>query len=660
MKSKRVMSEKQLWRSENIFVSPSPFATSKALFEILICLLLILGTLAVYWQVGNHEFVNFDDDVYVTANPHVQNGFTWPGIVWAFSNLDANYWHPLTWLTHLLDFDLYGFKAGGHHVTSLSLHLANVLLLFWVLRRMTGAMWRSAAVAALFAVHPLHVESVAWIAERKGVLSEFFFLLTICAYRRYAICKLENRKCKIQNYTLALLFFTFGLMSKPMVVTLPFVLLLLDYWPLHRRKLSTLRRLVLEKFPFFVLSIASGVWTFWSQKKGGVVSSLDILPLSARVENAIVSYFHYIQKMFCPTNLSVFYPYQKSLSVGLVIGGGILLVGVTVVAIWLGRRRPYLTMGWLWYLGTLVPVIGLVQVGGHAFADRYTYLPLIGLFVIIAWGAGDVMERWRWTRVVFFPAFAIGVVCCAFLTRMQAAYWHSSRSLFEHAIAVTTDNALAHVNLGDALLQERNPEAAARHSREALRINPVLSQAHGNLGLALRQLGQSEEGVRHLQEAVRLKPNSASAHNNLGLAMAVDGKRDEALAHYRDALRLKPDYPDAELNLGAVLNSLGRPDEAIVHFMSALKLNPNDSEAHFNLGVVLAGLGRYDEAMPHLTAVLKQNPQDADAHYYLATVYSAQKKTQEALAEYQTALRLDPNHAAARSQLQLHQTQRPD
>ena len=428
-------------------------------YDFLVCLFLVIATLAVYWQVRNYSFVNYDDHMYVTQNHNVQAGLTLESITWSFTTIQASNWHPLTWISHMLDCQLYGMNPGRHHLTNVLLHILNSLLLFLVFMRMTGKLWQSGFVAALFALHPLHVESVAWISERKDVLSTFFWMLSLWGYLRYVE---RPGACR---YLLLFFLFILGLMTKPMLVTLPFVLLLLDYWPLNRFQFGSsgdcnysIQRpfdfgLVWEKTPLFLLAAVSSVMTYIVQKSGGAVNSLATIPFHDRIANAIVSYVSYIGKMIWPDNLAVFYPYPKSILLWKVAGAGLLLVVVSVVIFRMVRTKPYFAVGWLWYIGTLVPVIGLVQVGSQGMADRYTYVPLIGIFVIIAWGVPDFMPKWRYKKIGFTVTIAAILAIIMITTRLQIRYWSDSLTLFKHAFEVTTvDNCIVHGKLGEALV----------------------------------------------------------------------------------------------------------------------------------------------------------------------------------------------------------------
>ena len=425
--------------------------------DILVCLFLVMATLAVYWQVQNYDFVNFDDNIYIIENYHVQRGLTTENIIWAFTDgtLISNYWHPLTWISHILDFQLYGMNAGGHHLTNLLFHIANTLILFLVINKMTGHLWRSGFVAALFALHPLHVESVAWVAERKDVLSTFFWMLTMWAYSRYAA------KPKFNKYFVALIFFVMGLMSKPMLVTLPFVLLLMDFWPLGRLQLgqeikeghikvqkSSALHLVVEKIPFFALTAIASVAAYITQRKGGAVPAMDFDLLKMQTANAIVSYVSYIGKMIWPGKLAVYYPHPGMLPVWQVVGAGLLIACVSVFGVWKWRKFPYFTFGWFWFLGTFVPVIGFVKIGKFLMADRYTYVPLIGIFIIIAWGVPELVAHWRHREIWLTTLATVLLSILIVVTWKQVQYWENGITLFKHTLKHTSNNYKIHHALG--------------------------------------------------------------------------------------------------------------------------------------------------------------------------------------------------------------------
>lgn len=596
--------------------------------ETIICLLLIVVTLVVFWQVRKHDFVDFDDDVYVTRNIHVQSVITKDSIVWAFTTTREANWHPLTWLSHMVDYQLFGLDPKGHHLTSVLFHLANTLLCFLVLTRMTGANWRSAFVAALFALHPLHVESVAWVAERKDVLSTLFWMLTLWAYTFYV------ERPEPKRYLLVLLTFTLGLMAKPMLVTLPFVLVLLDYWPLGRfhgyqfgastlsvcassnnknwRSRATL--LVLEKSPFFALAAVSSIVTLLAQQAGGAVKSFVVFPPTVRVANAVVSYVSYIGKTIWPHHLAPFYPHPgNSLPLWQVAGSLLLLVCISVLLLRRAEKFPYFIVGWLWYLVTLLPVIGLVQVGEQAMADRYTYVPLLGLFIMIAWGASEFASNWPYRRIAFVLAATVMLPALAVCTSKQLSHWSNTVTLFEHTLKVTADNYFAHTQLGIAFAARGELDTAIGHYSKALQIKPDYAIAHNNLGLAWEGKGRIQEAIRSYSKALQIKPDLAGAHSNLGNALQQQGKLDEAIRNFFRALQLKPDVPEVHYNMGNVLARQGEMEQAIVHLSRAVQLKPDFAEAYNNLGAVLSYQGKYQEAIDYFTEALRIKPDYLEA-----------------------------------------------
>lgn len=571
--------------------------------EAFICLILITAVLLVYWQVGDHEFINYDDNVYITDNAQVQEGLTSKGIIWAFTTSHTGNWHPLTWMSHMLDCELYGLNPWGHHLTNVLIHLANTILLFLGLRWMTGAIWRSGLVAALFALHPLHVESVAWVAERKDVLSTFFWMLTMLAYVHYV-----NRPGG-KRYLLVLVTFSLGLMAKPMLVTLPFVLLLLDYWPLNRFQpqavtgsvadqplglrssgddKSTILKAVMEKTPLFVLSVFSSGVTVMAQQQAGAISTLEIVPFQLRIANGLVSFVAYMGKMIWPQDLAVFYPHPGSdLQIWKPVAAGLFLLTVSTVALWVAQRYRYVPVGWLWYLGTLVPVIGLVQVGEQAMADRYTYVPLIGLFIVVVWGFADLVKGWRSRRWLVSVLTAMLVSALMVGSWLQVAHWKNSTKLFKHALDVTTNNYVAHYTLGNTLALQGNVAGAIFHYNEALQINPNYAEAHNNLGNALALQGNLAGAISHYNKALQINPDHAEAHRNLAVGLDRQGKHQEAIQHYAEVLRISPHDAQSHNNLGAALAEQGRLEEAIAHFTEALRINPNFTEAQRNLELSL-------------------------------------------------------------------------
>jgi len=634
-----------------------------------ICLALGLITLAVFWPSLTHDFLGYDDQAYVTENPHVRGGLTWPGVVWAFRSFEVTNWHPLTWLSHMLDCQLYGLKAAGHHLTNLLLHIASTLLLFLVLNRMTGALWRSACVAALFAWHPLHVESVAWVAERKDVLSVFFFMLTLWAYGRYAEVRSPKSEIRSQEptpgstphvsrftfhalryspssfyYLLAVVFFALGLMSKPMVVTLPFVLLLLDYWPLGRLQPSTLRRLLLEKLPFLALSAIGCVLTLSAQQPSMV--STAGLRIPQRLEHALVAYVHYWGALFVPRRLAVYYPYEKTVPAAEVVFAGLLLLALTILALRFAARRPYLATGWLWFLGMLVPVLGLVQVGEQAWADRYTYLPSIGLFIAVVWGMSELAQREHAARTILrWLAAAVGLALLVG-TSVQLRYWKDTRTLFEHAAQVTRNNPLAATLLGSVLAKEGKFDQAIEYYRTALRYAPGFPEAHFYLGHALDQQGKLDEAIAEYQKAIRFKPMQEQTHLFYGAALAKQGKPEQAAAHYLAAIKLNPQSAVAHNNLAKLLHAQGRLDEAIQHYSVAVESDPGLAQAHNNLGVLLLQKGRVAEGVAQLREAVRLKPGDPESQLNLAQGLVEQEQWSEAAELFTktvTAATADPN-----------------
>ncbi len=542
---------------------------------------LVGATLAVYGQVWSYDFVNYDDAVYVTANPHVQAGLTPSGLAWAFTSSTGANWIPLTWISHMLDCQLFGLRAGMHHLVGVLFHVLSVSLLFLLLRQTTGARWRSAFVAFLFALHPLHVESVAWIAERKDVLSGFFWFLALWRYAIYA------RRPRAGTYLAVLLAFCLGLLAKPMIVTLPFALLLFDVWPLRRLAAAGpgSRRpasLLWEKAPFFALSAGASAVTFVAQRHGGAISPLDLVPLSVRAGNALVSYATYAAQMFWPVRLAVFYPLAE-VPVWRAAAAGLALLAVSALTLRAIRTRPYLAAGWFWYLGTLVPVIGLVQAGFQAHADRYTYIPMLGLFIMTAWGVADLAERWPRARSTLIGFSAAGCAACLVLTCFQVRYWRDSVALFQHAVDVTDDNYWAYNSLGAVLTGEGRAAESAPLLRRAVAIKPDFADAHYNLGRALTDVGLTEEAAAQFKEAVRLQPDDADARYNLGTALAALGRFGEAVDSLGAAVRLEPGNAMGHLNLGSALAESGRLDEAIAQFLEALRMEPSLQEARANL-----------------------------------------------------------------------------
>ena len=565
----------------------------------LVCLMLALGTVALYWPITNHPFIIFDDEQYVTTNPHVATGLSLTNFVWAFTSAEQANWHPLTWLSHQADCTLFGGNAGGHHFINLLGHVANTLLLFVLLRGATGALWRSAFVAALFAWHPLHVESVAWASERKDVLSTLFWLLTLMAYVRFAdLSKVQSPKSKV-FYLLALSFFALGLMSKPMVVTLPFVLLLLDFWPLGR--ISNVKfqmtnsengsvprlpifKLLLEKIPFFMLAAAGSAATYLVQAGGGAMAKTS---WGDNLANAVLAYARYTAKIFWPTDLAIIYPHPKHWPVALALGAAAVLAVWTLLCLRDWRRSPFLAVGWFWFLGTLVPTIGLVQVGAASMADRYTYIPSIGFFIALVWGAAEYFATEPRGKMIL-PLLGGGALLgCVWTSAMQISIWHDSITLFRHTVEVTTDNYAAENVLGKAYEKTGDNTRALVCYELAVATEPRFPQSQFNLAMCLMTFGRNAEALEHLQAAAALEPRDADIQFDLGIYFSQHASWTNAVNCFSNAVLVRPGYAPAQLGLGGAYANLGRAAEAAPHFRAALRLDPNLSEARKNLDRLL-------------------------------------------------------------------------
>jgi tetratricopeptide (TPR) repeat protein len=683
-------------------------------------LLLAAIAFVVFWPVAHYDYTNFDDPDYVTSNTHVLNGLTAKGVVWAFSTGHAGNWHPLTWISHMLDVSLFGKGPSGPHLVNLLLHAANTALLFILLQQLTGSRWRSALVAALFSLHPLHVESVAWIAERKDVLSTCFGLLSLWMYAQYVEkIKFPNLESQPEGtaasraasglpslrdrtsrpYFLSLLFFALGLMSKPMLVTLPFVLLLLDYWPLCRFRFATqsphdpvnapsrsVRQLIVEKIPFFALTFVSSIVTFLVQHNAGAMQTLVNYPTSARIGNALISYARYLGKVAWPISLATPYSHPGRWPILEIILAALLILVVTVAVLRIGRKFPFALIGWLWFVGTLVPVIGIIQVGGQPMADRYMYLPSIGLFIIFAWGAAAAIQYWRVPPAIWGAMAGVLLIACSARTRDQLRYWQNSETLFVHDIAATKDNWTAYYNLGWYLDSQGRIDEALANYAQALRIRPNFSEALNNVGYSLVARKQYAEAIKYFQAALKAEPQFLEGHINIGNALRESGKIDEAIEQYRlvlksqpdhvgalkdlgnilarkgqyaeaipyleHSLRLKPDQPLTQYDLANALARLKRNEEAIVHYRLAVQQNPQYAEAHHDLGIALARAGKLDEAVIELQAAIRSKPEDAPFHRSLAKVFVAQRKLDAAVQQYNEALRLKPDFQQAKQELQ--------
>lgn len=623
---------------------------------VLLCVILFALVAATYLPSLRNGFTNFDDELYVTANTQVQRGVTWDGFIWAFTHTVCANWHPLTCLSHMLDCQLFGLRPWGHHLTSLLLHAANSVLLFLVFLRLTGATWRSFVVAALFGLHPLHVESVAWISERKDVLSTFFWTLTLLAYARFAEASKKPERHGALAYAIALVCFALGLMSKPMLVTVPFVLLLLDYWPLRRWQEKGLGKLVLEKTPFFLLTAISSAVTFAVQAQAGAVQVA--LPLTARLENTVVSYCRYLGKLFHPANLCAFYPRPDHWPMPIVFLSLVLLGGITVFVAMRWRRQPYLAVGWFWYIGILVPVVGLVQVGDQSMADRYTYVPAIGIFVSLIWGLHELTRRRRYQQAVLSGVATTAVILCVPITCRQISTWKDGEALFRQVLAVTHNNYIALNNLGDALVKKGRVQDGISEFQKAVQLHPDRALAYFNLGVALDKQEHYDAAVAQYLRAVKLQPDYAKAYYNLGVTLGKLGRPDEAIEQYVAALKVKPAYAEAHYNLGVALEKKGYPQDAIGQYLDALKANPEYADAHNNLGVLLARQGHPEEGLSEIVEALRLRPGSPDYHYNLGNALIREKRVDEAIVQFQQVVRLQPHSSDARNNLGVLLTRR--
>jgi protein O-mannosyl-transferase len=554
-----------------------------------ICLALTLAIAAVYCQVGSYDFVNYDDGEYVYINLNIQKGFTCDAFKWAFTTNYAANWHPLTWFSHILDWQLYGSNAGGHHITNLIFHIANALLLFIVLRQMTSAFWPSAFVAALFALHPLHVESVAWVSERKDVLSTFFWMLTIWAWLQYIKHQGKAR------YILTLLMFSLGLLSKPMLVTLPFVLLLLDYWPLERFGKLKFYRLILEKIPFLFLTVISSVVTFLVQKNWGAVSRLTDISFAVRIGNAFISYVKYIGKMFWPVELVYFYPHPgRNISIWYVVISALFLLAVTFFVLIFSSKHRYLLTGWFWYIGTLVPVVGIIQVGDQAMAERYSYMTLTGLFIIIAWGVSEMLVNWRYRKFILTASSFIILLILAVCSNIQSRYWKDSLTLYTHALKVSKNNY----------------------------------KAHFNMAVTLRDMDKYDEAAEEFRKCIQLKPDAPLTLNGLGIIFGRQGKFAQAGEYFTRALNIDPNLEEALINFGYVLTNQGKLDDAAVKFEESLRINPKSALAHYHLGQILAQMGKINEAVAHFEKTVHLKPDWVEPMNELAWILVSSDKAE--------------------------------
>jgi len=675
---------------------------------LLICFLLTVAAVIAFQQLSQCDFTNFDDGVYVTENIHIRHGITIQAIRWAFTTGRAANWHPLTWMSHMLDVQLFGLKPRWHHLTNLLFHIANTLLLFVIFHRMTKAPWKSAFVAALFALHPLHVESVAWVSERKDVLSTFFWMLTMAAYIHYV----EHPGLK--NYLAVLMFFVLGLMAKPMLVTLPFVLLLLDCWPLQRlqqkksiqgirtevtkplsankrkgksgRKQTSgslpaldpgsstagavqtvvkeeepaddkyqwalVRPLILEKIPLLVLAALSCTVTFIAQQKGGAVKSIGVFPPVVRITNGFVCYVIYIGKTIWPSNLAVFYPHPGLRPLWQVLGAVLFLGAITFAVIRTAKRLPYLAVGWLWFASTLVPVIGIVQVGDQAMADRYTYIPLIGLFVMAAWGIPELMKKWhtRPPRKEALLGLAASIlICFSIVTWTQVGYWRNNIALYDHSLKVTRPSAGILCNRGVAYDNLGNLRQAISDYDRAIEINPKYADSYNDRGAAYGKLGNHRQAISDFGMAIEINPKYAEAYDNRGAAYADLGDYRQAISDYARAIEIKPKYADAYYNRGAAYGELGNYRQAISDYDRAIEINPEHAQAFNNRGLAYGRIGDHRQAISDYNRAIEINPDNAKAYYNRAVAYVELGDNRQAISDYDRAIEINPQYANAYS-----------
>jgi len=631
--------------------------------KLIVSVLIVLVTVAAFWQVKDHDFLNYDDPPYITENPFVQSGLNLRSITWAFTNTAiVGYWHPLTWLSHMLDCQLFGLDPRWHHFSNLGFHVLNTLLLLLFLARVTGSLWPSAMVAALFALHPLHVESVAWAAERKDVLSTFFWLLTMWAYVWYL------DRPNLKRYSLVLLAFALGLMAKPMLVTLPVVLLLLDFWPLGRLQVppaaagaqpqtplsaDTRRaalRLILEKVPLLALAALFSLLTVLTQREA--MAPLTVASLYLRVANALISYLVYLGKTVWPLNLAAFYPHPlDNVSWWQAAAAALALLGFSLLAWREARRRPYLAVGWFWYLITLLPVIGLLQAGEQAMADRFTYVPLIGIFIIMSWGALDLTAGWRWQRPALAATAGLLILACTILTWRQVGYWRDNKTLFEHANQVTDNNFVAYIHLVHAYGELGKVAEAKDMFAKAVKFRPKDKNAYNDLGMAYSNAGRSEEAIAMFHQTIQIAPTFAPAYNNLGIEYGKQGKIDEAIEMFQKAVQLNPNLVETYNNLGKAYALQGKSEEAIAAFDRAIDTYPYFAPSYSNLGIQYGTQGKVDDAIRMYRKAIRLDPKFAEAYNNLGVAYLNQGKPGEAITLFAKAIQVQPDFLKAYSNL---------
>jgi len=650
---------------------------STSFYHVLfICILLSLAIIIIYWQVVNFDFIVFDDHYYVTNNDIVKEGITFEGIKWAFTSIgySAN-WHPLSWISHMLDIQFFGMNPGMHHFTNVIFHVFNTVLLFLVLERMTGALWRSAAVAALFALHPLHVESVAWISERKDVLSTFFWMLTMMGYIWYV----EHRN--MWRYLLVVFLYILGLLSKPMLVTLPFILLLLDFWPLNRlgfdqtgdigknhglknksseKRWSRLLKLILEKIPIIVLAIISSLMTIVAQGKTSSIQNVVILTLGTRLLNAITSYVAYLLKVVYFFNLAVFYPYNFSFNPFLVIGCTLFLILITFFVILFAKRLPYLLVGWLWYLGALIPVIGIVQVGDQSMADRYTYIPLVGIFIMIVWGIWEMLHQWKYRKAIIRMFSIIILIILMIATFYQVSFWKNSGTLFNHTLKVTKNNYVAYNSLGVYLFDKGDLEGSRKQFKLAIQVNPYYALAYNNLGKSFFAEKRYTEALGQFHECLKIKPDYGDTYKSIGDIMLLKENYDRAIVNYKKALQISSSQAKVYYHLGIAYFQKSNYSKAVECFQEAINENPLYSEAISYLREAKSAQTNLDNLILSIKATIKTDPQNLILHMKLGDLYHQECEYENAIAQYQEVLSIQPQYIPAFYRLALIYSEKND
>jgi Tfp pilus assembly protein PilF len=641
--------------------------------ELLVLVGLVLMCAAVYAQAVGFQFINFDDNFYVYENASVLSGLNAGSIKWAFTAFHSANWHPLTWLSHMLDVSLFGKNAGAHHATNVVLHIVNSFLAFIVFRKLTGCFWKSAIVAALFAVHPAHVESVAWISERKDVLSTMFWLLTMFAYFRYVDLKRTDAENEGKSesdgqrttnngqifYFLTIALFALGLMSKPMLVTLPFVLILCDFWALERLKtLKDLTPLVIEKLPLFILSAVSAYITIVAQRSYGAVQTIEMLSIETRLTNAVVAYAKYIVMLFYPLDLGAAYPYQNQFPLWQTLGSAVLLIGITAFCVWQRRGRKYLLMGWLWFLGTLIPVIGVVQVGAQSMADRYTYVPYFGLFIMLVWGVWEIFERLKLDKKIVAAVVAIVLLALSVLCFKQVSYWRNSETLYSHTLAAGQGNFIIKLNYCNHLMRENRMEEAERYCLDSIAENPNFVDSYNTLGVIGVKTGKLENAVANFQKSLAINPNDAVVYTNLAAPLAMLGKPEEAEQNINKAAELykKSGAPPAILNnvyssLAAAFAGQKKYDKASEILARVLQISPEKTDIRTNYALSLYFQNKLDEARQQIEQAIKQNPNQAESYNLLGLILIKQNRRDEAAKQFERALQLKPDLQEAKENL---------